>query len=379
MVVDPMVDELRAVVAAGDGRGVVARFRGLLAVAEGPEPAVAALVTLCRECAGPEPGRVLARRLTDWLGSADGGADGLRLGTLAATDRGLAVFLRGAVDLVTPDGGTAIAGADATPWTDRIIDAPGTPVALALQTTAEPVDADRGDPDLLDPDFLDPDFLNTVYDLWEGVVPGVAVVALATGVVPARVDAAAEVAPPRHRRPDTGEQPLVPRDDPAAVRPEPAPGPPSAEPVRGDTPEEPSTDRLPEEPAREELPAPPPRGERPAAGVLLFDDGTALPVEGSCLLGREPDGDARVRAGALRAITLDDSSGAMSRVHAELRVEDRAVVLADSGSSNGTYVAEPGATAWTPLPRGRRLRLVPGTRVQIGQRTFTFETAGAGR
>jgi hypothetical protein len=113
---------------------------------------------------------------------------------------------------------------------------------------------------------------------------------------------------------------------------------------------------------------------RPPLGVLVFDDGTTHPVDTGYLLGREPDGDARVRSGVLRPIVLDDPSGSMSRVHAEIRLENWDVMLGDSGSSNGTFVAEPGTTAWSMLPPARPQRLVPGTRVRLGRRTFTFET-----
>ena len=118
--------------------------------------------------------------------------------------------------------------------------------------------------------------------------------------------------------------------------------------------------------------------ERPPLGLLVFDDGATHTLDTGYLLGREPEGDARVRAGALRSITLEDRSGAMSRVHAEVRLENWDVLLTDSGSSNGTYVAEPNTDTWTGLPPSRALRLVPGMRVRLGQRTFTFRTpAGA--
>jgi hypothetical protein len=119
--------------------------------------------------------------------------------------------------------------------------------------------------------------------------------------------------------------------------------------------------------------------ERPPLGVLVFDDGTTHTVDAGYLLGREPEGDARVRSGVLRPIVLDDRSGAMSRVHAEIRLENWDVVLTDSGSSNGSFVAGPGARAWTTLTAGKSFRLVPGTRVQLGQRNFTFETVAGVR
>jgi hypothetical protein len=90
--------------------------------------------------------------------------------------------------------------------------------------------------------------------------------------------------------------------------------------------------------------------------------------------GADAGVDERVRSGALRAIVVEDRSGAVSRVHAEIRVDGWDVVLVDSGSRNGTHVAGPGEPAWTPLPPRHTHRLVPGTRVRMGARTFVFES-----
>jgi hypothetical protein len=479
----PSFDELRAVVAEGDG--VVARFPGLLAVASGPDADVRRLLELCRESAGQAPGRGLARRLATWLGGDDAPSDAMRFGTVATTDRGLAVFLRGNVDLLVPDRGTAMAGADAATWTDRLIEAPDVPVALTLQGATAPAD-----------------LLGGVFDLREGVVPGVAVVALAAAAVPEQpalpVDpdrpadlVGAAGAPPEGAPadgapadgapadgapadgPTTGEQraavPPPPVEPPVAPPApdgatevigkqarhrvesgqEPVPGSPAAaraalragmakaaeraqaanapagqpparpaqaapaRPQSGSAPDGEADDTPPpvRVPVKEEE-APKAEGylcarghlndprvhvcvqcgipmsesagglvvdERPPLGVLVFDDGTTHTVDAGYLLGREPEGDARVRSGVLRPIVLDDRSGAMSRVHAEIRLENWDVVLTDSGSSNGTFVAGPGARAWTTLTTGMSFRLVPGTRVQLGQRNFTFETVAGVR
>lgn len=133
------------------------------------------------------------------------------------------------------------------------------------------------------------------------------------------------------------------------------------------------------------IPSPPtpPAGVRPAGvlptgsaplGRLVFDDGTTFPVDAEYVVGRLPGSDERVRAGMLRPIVVEDRTGAVSRVHAEVRVVGRDVVLVDSGSRNGTFVAAPGDPAWTPVPPGRSLPLLPGARVRLGERTFVFET-----
>jgi hypothetical protein len=118
-------------------------------------------------------------------------------------------------------------------------------------------------------------------------------------------------------------------------------------------------------------------GARPALGVLVFDDGASYTVDSEYLVGRMPESDQRVSAGELGAIVVEDRSGAVSRVHAEIRIDGWDVLLADTGSRNGTFVAGPTQQGWSPLQPGRSRRLVPGTRVRMGGRTFVFEAPGA--
>ncbi|MFC4945483.1 FHA domain-containing protein [Pseudonocardia sp. GCM10023141] len=115
-------------------------------------------------------------------------------------------------------------------------------------------------------------------------------------------------------------------------------------------------------------------GSRPPLGLLVFDDGATYTVDAEYLVGRMPEADPRVRAGSLRSIVIEDRTGAVSRVHAEIRVSGWDVLLSDSGSRNGTFVAGASETGWTPLAPGRGRRLVPGTRVRIGGRSFVFES-----
>ena len=395
---------------------------------------------------GAVPGRALARRLAAWLSGDDAPPDALHFGTVAVTDRGLAVFLRGNVDLLVPDRGTAMAGADATTWTDRLITAPDAPMALTLQGATAP-----------------PDLLGGVLDLREGVVPGVAVVAVAATMSPAQP--VLPVEPSRAGKParadearagrSTGEhQVAVPPPAEAAVvvegvsegvtevvgqRPRhrlptgavPVPGSPAAARAalragvaRAAEREKAEREKAGRAPEKAPSPAPPPKAApepapvqadeppkaegylcarghlndprshfcvlcgirmdertgvlvvdvRPPLGILVFDDGATHTVDAGYLLGREPDGDARVRSGVLRPIALDDPSGAMSRVHAEIRLDNWDVLLTDSGSSNGTFIAEPGMQTWSMLGPSQPFRLVPGVRVRLGQRIFTFET-----
>jgi pSer/pThr/pTyr-binding forkhead associated (FHA) protein len=96
-------------------------------------------------------------------------------------------------------------------------------------------------------------------------------------------------------------------------------------------------------------------------------------VDAAYLVGRMPEVDARVTSGGMRALGID-TSGAVSRVHAEIRVDGWDALLVDAGSRNGTFVCAPGEQGWTQLPAGEWHRLVPGTRVRLGGRSFLFES-----
>ena len=120
-------------------------------------------------------------------------------------------------------------------------------------------------------------------------------------------------------------------------------------------------------------------GARPPLGMIVFDDGATYTVDAEYLVGRMPEADPRVRSGALKSIVIEDRTGAVSRVHAEIRVNGWDVLLSDSGSRNGTFVAGASETGWTPLAPGRGRRLVPGTRVRIGGRSFVFESPSGAR
>jgi len=115
-------------------------------------------------------------------------------------------------------------------------------------------------------------------------------------------------------------------------------------------------------------------GLRPPLGLLVFDDGSTYTVDAEYLVGRMPEGDERVVSGSLRPIAIEDKSGAVSRVHIEVRLAGWDVMLVDSGSRNGTFLALPGEEEWTALPPRESRRLVPGTRVRLGGRTFVFES-----
>jgi hypothetical protein len=115
-------------------------------------------------------------------------------------------------------------------------------------------------------------------------------------------------------------------------------------------------------------------GPRPTVGVLVFDDGQTVNVDTDLVIGRQPDRDDAVRAGTARALPVEDGESAVSRVHAVITLSGWDAVITDRGSANGTYIAPPEATVWTPLNPHQPAPLVPGTRVQVGKRTFVFNS-----
>ncbi|CAO5180883.1 FHA domain-containing protein [Frankia sp. AiPs1] len=115
-------------------------------------------------------------------------------------------------------------------------------------------------------------------------------------------------------------------------------------------------------------------GPRPPVGILVFDDGMTLTVDMDLVIGRQPDRDDSVRAGTARALPVEDGESAISRVHAIVTLNGWDAVITDQGSANGTYIAPPEATVWTPLNPHQPAPLVPGTRVQVGKRTFVFNS-----
>jgi hypothetical protein len=111
---------------------------------------------------------------------------------------------------------------------------------------------------------------------------------------------------------------------------------------------------------------------RPSIGVLVFDDGQTIPVDIDLVIGRQPDRDDAVRAGTARPLPVEDGESAVSRVHAVITLNGWDAEITDRGSANGTYIAPPEATVWTPLEPHQPAPLVSGTRVQVGKRTFVF-------
>ena len=393
-------DALRAVVVGGSG--LVARFPGVVCVvAAGGAESVRALLDLCAKAAGTAPGRPLGRSLARWLAGPDAPPDDLVFGTVAAADDRVAVFLSGDVDARV--AGVTLSGAESAAWTDRLVTQDNGPLVLATAGAAVPADVGEH-----------------VHDLRSGVVPGGAVALLPAGSGPSTgARAVPEVAEPAPapavevesapRRPRRSARidghvdaaaPRAPLDEGglpgvsvrAAAQ---AAGPAVAEALT-----ERSRDPLAHGYvcARGHLNDPRSHfcvlcgirmnertgvlttGPRPPLGLLVFDDGSTYTVDAEYVVGRMPEADGRVRSGELRALMVEDRGGTVSRVHAEIRVREWDVLLVDTGSRNGTFVAPPSAAAWERLPERHTHRLEPGTRVRLGHhRTFLFESASGVR
>ncbi|MFQ6330773.1 FHA domain-containing protein [Nocardia sp. CWNU-33] len=91
------------------------------------------------------------------------------------------------------------------------------------------------------------------------------------------------------------------------------------------------------------------------------------------MLGREPEHADAVSRGA-RPIRLADSSGGMSRAHAEIRLVNWDVFVVDHGSANGTFVQSPGQHEWARTIPGHPTTLVAGAQVLLGGRVLTFDS-----
>lgn len=113
-------------------------------------------------------------------------------------------------------------------------------------------------------------------------------------------------------------------------------------------------------------------GPRPPLGVLIVDDGVTIQVRGDMVLGRSPAEHERVVAGSARAITIEDSTKSVSRVHAALSLDEWDVLIDDLGSSNGTFLWDEAGAAWERLEPGKPRMLDGRQRIRLGDRELLF-------
>ncbi len=113
---------------------------------------------------------------------------------------------------------------------------------------------------------------------------------------------------------------------------------------------------------------------RPPLGLLVTDEGAVYTVSSDYVIGREPEQAPDVAAGRGRPLVLRDAENSTSRVHARLHLSGWEVLVADSGSANGTHVSRGGAAGpWEPVFREPGTRLHPGDRVRLGKRQLLFD------
>ncbi len=115
-------------------------------------------------------------------------------------------------------------------------------------------------------------------------------------------------------------------------------------------------------------------GVRPPLGVLVLDDGATFVVEGSYVIGREPEVSDLVRTGEARPLMIDDPKRRLSRVHAVLLVVDWELRIEDAGSRNGTRILPPGSSEWQQLSPEEPTPIEPGTRIGVGGRELVFDS-----
>lgn len=113
-------------------------------------------------------------------------------------------------------------------------------------------------------------------------------------------------------------------------------------------------------------------GARPPLGFIVFDDGSTFGLDRSYVVGREPGSTDDPHTDPL---TIQDNNETLSRRHAEIRLIDWTVHIVDLGSTNGTFIWDPAASRWNPIPVNQPIPLSSGSTVALGRRTFVFESA----
>lgn len=111
---------------------------------------------------------------------------------------------------------------------------------------------------------------------------------------------------------------------------------------------------------------------RPPLGMLVLDDGMTYTLAADAVLGRDPEHSDAAQRG-LVPLRVDDSSGGMSRAHAEIHLLNWDVTVVDRGSTNGTRTRLPGYRDWIRLAPNQSMVLVPGAEVMLGNRVLRFE------
>jgi FHA domain len=115
---------------------------------------------------------------------------------------------------------------------------------------------------------------------------------------------------------------------------------------------------------------------RPSLGHLELDDGTIVELDHELLIGRNPDRDTNPERTGLRRVKVMGDK--VSRSHLEIRYQGWDVLVADCGSTNGTFVVPHPGGQVTVLEAGRAQLLEPGATVYFGSRSLTVIGREAG-
>lgn len=106
--------------------------------------------------------------------------------------------------------------------------------------------------------------------------------------------------------------------------------------------------------------------------VLVGADGSRVFLDRNYVLGRDPRSDPAVRRGEASPITIPDTSDALSRVHAYIDSGKGKITVRDNSSTNGTFVAEPGAQQWVKIGNDP-VEVHSGWAVCLGNRVYVVQ------
>ncbi len=173
------------------------------------------------------------------------------------------------------------------------------------------------------------------------------------------------VAPPEPAAPDLAPETAIPAAPAAAPAP-PAPPAPTASFATA-----PPIAEVSQETRREPLEwlgaAAAPSAPPAPAWTLVLADGTAAPVRGTLLLGRNPAAFDAWPGAELLAVA--DTTQSVSKTHAAFEADGSGLWVHDLDSTNGVWVVD-GANVTEAVP-GRRVRVPAGASVELGDYVLT--------
>ncbi len=116
-------------------------------------------------------------------------------------------------------------------------------------------------------------------------------------------------------------------------------------------------------------------GVRPPLGVLVFEDGTTYSLSANYVIGRQPDISSLIQSGDALPLLLTDTGRTISRVHAELRLQEWDVYFVNLSATNGSFLFDRQTSQWRALPTSEPIKLEPGSRLAMGGRVAVFESS----